>query len=297
VRRWWLDEELAASWVAPRPAETHKGHAGHTAVLAGSPGKTGAAAMICEGAGRVGAGLVTLFAPKSLNSIMEVKLTEAMTLPIAETAEGTAGLEALEPILEFLADKDVLAAGPGLSTSSETGRLLEKLLPELPCPAVLDADAVTILSGRLDLLQKAGVPLILTPHPGEMARLIQGSTRDVQADRVAIAERFSREHGVVLVLKGHRTVIAAPDGRLAVNGSGNPAMASGGMGDILTGSVAGFVSQGFDPFVAACLGVYVHGAAADECIGRDSTRGLMATDLSPLLPRIVGRLEKGPCES
>ncbi len=131
---------------------------------------------------------------------------------------------------------------------------------------VLDADALTALVGHLELLRRDSVPKILTPHPGEMARLIGGSTRKVQENRLEVAAEFSREHGVTLVLKGHRTVIAAPDGRLAINSSGNPAMASGGMGDALTGMIAGFLGQGHEPFEAACLGVYVHGAAADRCV-------------------------------
>ncbi len=244
IRRFWLDEELASGWLQPRPAESHKGTAGHVAVLSGSVGKTGAATLICLGAGRVGAGLVTLFIPGSLNPILEVKLTEAMTYPIAETAEQTPGLAALPEILEFLEGKQALAMGPGVSLHPETQELVRALLRQAPCPMVLDADALTALTDHLELLQKASSPVILTPHPGEMARLIHGSNREVQENRLEVAAQFSREHGVTLVLKGHRTVIAAPDGRLAINSSGNPAMASGGMGDVLTGMIAGFLGQG-----------------------------------------------------
>jgi len=133
--------------------------------------------------------------------------------------------------------------------------------------------------------------LILTPHPGEMARLIHCSNREVQENRLEVAEDFSRKHNVTLVLKGHRTVIAAPDGRLAINSSGNPAMASGGMGDALTGMIAGFLGQGFEPFQAACLGVYTHGASADECVRGKASRGLLASDVVEQVPRVIGRLE------
>ncbi len=292
IRRFCLDEEQASLWLQPRSAETHKGSAGHVAVLSGSLGKTGAATLICQGAARVGAGLITLFIPASLNPILEVKLTEAMTCPVPETVEQTPGLAALPAILGFLQGKQALAMGPGISLHPETQELVKALVLQTACPMVLDADALTILAGHLELLNKASMPLILTPHPGEMARLIHGSNQEVQEDRLQIAADFSREHGVTLVLKGHRTVIAAPDGRLAINRSGNPAMACGGMGDALTGMIAGFVAQGFEPFQAACLGVYAHGAAADRCIEGGASRGLMASDLLERVPQVIGWLER-----
>lgn len=291
IKRLWLEEDLVSRWLPPRPAETHKGTAGHVVVLSGSPGKTGAATLICLGAGRVGAGLVTLLVPASLNPILEVKLTETMTLPIAETAEQTAGLAALPEILKFVEGKQVLAMGPGVSLHPETQELLRSLLTQTACPMVLDADALTALADHRELLGKAASPLILTPHPGEMARLTHRSTQEVQQNRLEIAEEFSQRHGVILVLKGHRTVIASPDGRLALNSSGNPAMASGGMGDVLTGMIAGFLGQGIEPFQAACLGVYVHGAAADCATGGMTSRGLFASDVVARVPEVIGRLE------
>jgi hydroxyethylthiazole kinase-like uncharacterized protein yjeF len=291
IKRLWLDEEVASQWVKPRPAAAHKGTAGHVAVLSGSLGKTGAATLICQGAGRVGAGLVTLFIPVSLNPILEVKLTEAMTYPIAETAEQTPSMAALSEILGFLVGKQALAMGPGISLHLETQELVRALLLQTSCPMVLDADALTALSNHPALLRQASSPLILTPHPGEMARFVHCSNREVQENRLEIAAEFSQKHGVTLLLKGHRTMIAAPDGRLAINSSGNPAMASGGMGDALTGMIAGFLSQGWEPFEAACLGVYVHGAAADRCMRGVASRGLLASDLLDSIPHVIGRLE------
>jgi ADP-dependent NAD(P)H-hydrate dehydratase / NAD(P)H-hydrate epimerase len=290
-KRWWLDEDLISRRLTPRSASVHKGQAGHVAVLAGSLGKTGAAALVCQGAARVGAGLVTLFVPSSLNPILEVKLTEAMTYPIPETTGQTPSFEALSDILNFLPGKQVLAMGPGVSTHPETRRLVESLIEQAICPMVLDADAITIAADRLDLLTGAKQPMVLTPHPGEMARLVGRSTQDVQENRLELASEFSRRHGVTLLLKGHRTIIAAPDGRLAINSTGNPAMASGGMGDTLTGLIAGLISQGFDPFDAACIGAYVHGAAADMRIGNVASRGLSASDVLDDIPRVIGRLE------
>lgn len=294
IQRWWLQEEYLSGWLTPRNASTHKGHAGHVAVLAGSLGKTGAATLICESAAHVGAGLVTLFIPASLNPIVEVKLTEAMTYPIAETSEQTPAQAALPEILSFLQGRQALAMGPGISLHPETQELVKSLLLKAPCPMVLDADALTAVADHRDLFMEAGQPLVLTPHPGEMARLIHGTTQDVQQNRLDIAAEFSRKYGVTLVLKGHRTVIAAPDGRLAINSSGNPAMASGGMGDTLTGMIAGFLGQGLEPFRAACLGVFVHGAAADRRIAKVVSRGLLASQILDEIPHVIGRLERQP---
>jgi NAD(P)H-hydrate epimerase len=198
---------------------------------------------------------------------------------------------ALPNILDFLKGKQSFALGPGLSLHPRTSELVRSIVLNTPCPLVLDADALTILSETPELLQQCPKPLILTPHPGEMARLIRGSIRDVQDDRIGTAARFSKEYGVVLLLKGFRTIIAAPDGRLAINSTGNPAMAAGGMGDGLTGMIAGLVAQGFEPFQAAALGAYSHGAAGDKAIGGVTSRGLMASDLLAEVPGVIGRLE------
>jgi len=214
-----------------------------------------------------------------------------MTLPLAETAEQTAGLGALDEILRFTRDKQVLAMGPGISLHPETQELVRTLLLQATCPMVLDADALTALADQPELLGNAAAPLILTPHPGEMARLLHSSTPQVQNHRLEVATAFSQKYGVILVLKGHRTVVAAPDGRVALNGSGNPAMASGGMGDVLTGMIAGFLGQGLEPFQAACLGVYTHGAAADLAAGGRFSRGLLASEVAGQVPAVIGRLE------
>lgn len=290
-KRYYLTRQRVSSWIRPRQPATHKGEAGHVCVLSGSRGKTGAAALICLGAARAGAGLVTLFIPESLNPILEGKLTEPMTLPIAETPGQAPALSALHQILEFVRDKQALAMGPGISTDPETVALVKELVQKVSCPMVLDADAITALADDPGILRKASAPIILTPHPGEMARICGCSTAEVQANRLATALRFSREYGVHLVLKGYRTVIASPGGELAINSTGNPAMASGGMGDSLTGIIAAFLAQGLEPFRAGCLGTYVHGAAADRVIGNVASRGLLATDVLAEIPREIGILE------
>jgi NAD(P)H-hydrate epimerase len=229
--------------------------------------------------------------PESLNLIFEVKLTEAMTLPVAETEEHTVSDLALPKILEFLQGKQAFAFGPGLSLHPRTRELVRSIVLKAPCPLVLDADALTILSDTTDLLRQCPESLVLTPHPGEMARLTHGSIKDVQDDRIGTAVRFSKENNVVLVLKGFRTIIAAPDGRLAINSTGNPAMASGGMGDALTGMIAGLLAQGFEPFQAAALSVFSHGAAGDRALGGVASRGLTASDLLDEVPGVIGHLE------
>lgn len=291
IKRHYLTRRLTSSWISPRHHAAHKGDAGHVCVLSGSRGKTGAAALICLGAARAGAGLVTLFIPESLNPILEEKLTEPMTLPIAETPEQTPALSALPQILEFVRGRQALAMGPGISTVPETVALVKELVRNVSCPMVLDADAITALSDDPGILRKASAPVILTPHPGEMAGIRGCSTAEVQRNRLETALGFSREYGVHLVLKGYRTVIASPDGELVINSTGNPAMASGGMGDSLTGIIAAFLAQGFEPFRAACLGTYVHGAAADRIIGNVASRGLLATDVLAEIPRQIGILE------
>jgi NAD(P)H-hydrate epimerase len=293
IQRLLLTDELLSSWIEPRSPEVHKGGAGHVCVLSGSIGKTGAAALVCLGASRAGAGLVTLFVPQSLNPILEVKLTEAMTLAIAETSQKTPSSAALNEILGFLDGKQALAMGPGISTHEDTTALVKELLLKAPCPIVLDADAITAIADDPGILLKTRAPVVLTPHPGEMARICHCSIADVQRNRLESASRFASQYGAVLVFKGHRSVIAAPDGRLAINTTGNPAMASGGMGDTLTGIIAGLLAQGFESFTAACLGVYTHGAACDRIFEEVSTRGLLATDMLDEVPAVLGLLEGG----
>ena len=254
----------------PRPFGSHKGTYGHLLVLAGSQGKTGAAVLTAEGALRAGAGLVTLGIPESLNDILEAKLTEAMTLPLPQAPGARAlGRAALKPIGEFLDPKSAVALGPGLGTHPETQELVRHLVRHLPQPMVVDADGVNALAADRSVWPAAG-PRVFTPHPGEMARL-----------------------GVILVLKGAQTVVAAPDGRASLNATGNPALASGGTGDVLTGLIGGFLAQGLAPWDAARLGVYLHGLAADFLAAQYGPRSMMAGDLVAVFPEVVAEFTQG----
>jgi hydroxyethylthiazole kinase-like uncharacterized protein yjeF len=278
----------------PRPFGSHKGTFGHLLLLAGSVGKTGAAALAAEAALRAGAGLVTLGVPASLNDILEVKLTEAMTLPLPEAAGTRAlGVAALKPIMEFLDEKFTLALGPGIGTHPETRELVARLVRDRAGPMVIDADGLNSLAGAPAGLKGAAGPRILTPHPGEMARLVGVSTPEVQARRLDLARETAVKFGVTLVLKGAQTVVAAPDGRASLNSTGNPALASGGTGDVLTGLIGGFLAQGLTPWDAARLGVYLHGLAADFFVRHNGERGMIAGDLLAVLPQMLTEFSQG----
>jgi len=262
-----LLEDNLKGLLSPRARDGHKGHYGHVLVVAGSTGKTGAAVLTALAAARSGAGLTTLAVPAGLNSIVEEKVTEVMTEPLPESEPGFLAAEALDRVLE----------------------LAEGKLEKAELPLVIDADGLNALAGTPDILKKARREVILTPHPGEMSRLTGLSTAEIQADRLGAAGDFAQAHSVVLALKGYRTVVAAPDGRLFLNTTGGPHMASGGMGDVLTGIAAGLVSQGLSPLDAARLGVFVHGLAADQAAAAESQVGLLASDLTARLPRLWKR--------
>jgi ADP-dependent NAD(P)H-hydrate dehydratase / NAD(P)H-hydrate epimerase len=278
----------------PRAFSSHKGTFGHLVVLAGSAGKTGAATLAAEGGLRAGAGLVTAGIPASLNDILEMKLTEAMTLPLPEAKGARAlGREALAPLQEFLADKSALALGPGLGTHPETQELVRRLVQELPVPMVIDADGLNALATDPSCLQGAAGPRLLTPHPGEMARLLGGTAQEIQARRLEAAREAAARFQAVVVLKGAQTVVAAPDGRRSLNPTGNPALASGGTGDVLTGLIGGFLAQRLSPWDAARLGVYLHGLAADYLVVEHRLTSLIAGDLLAVLPEVLAEFTGG----
>lgn len=289
--RWeLLDAEGIKKILKPRQANSHKGSYGHLFVLAGSVGKTGAAAMTSMGAMRVGAGLVTLGIPKSLNSIMARKLTEVMTLPLAESSSGVLGYEAVESIMPFIRDKKVMVLGPGLTASEPVTRLIIRLISESKIPLVIDADAVNCLAKDVGILKRVKAPIVITPHPGEMARLVGMTAKDVQEDRIGVASRFAKENKVIVVLKGARTIIAKPSGRIYINPTGNPGMATAGTGDVLAGMIGGFIAQGYSSIDAANMAAYLHGMAGDEVAKKKGQIGMMATDILNILPQTINSI-------
>jgi len=247
----------------PRRPDAHKGDFGHVLVVAGSPGMTGAACMAAQSAQMAGAGLVTLALPESLNLVAEVKLTSAMSMPLPQTEGGALGAQAAERLLEAADRFDVVAIGPGLGRAPETQEMVRRLLAELSQPLVLDADGLNAVAGHLEVLKGRRSLTVLSPHPGEMMRLCGASSvQQVQQDRRQLAAEFARDHSVLLVLKGHNTVVTDGE-RLYVNRTGNPGMATGGTGDVLTGLMAGLLCQGIGHFDAVQLAVFAHGLAGD----------------------------------
>jgi NAD(P)H-hydrate epimerase len=268
--------------VPARAADSHKGDFGRVLVVAGSTGRTGAAHLAAQGALRSGAGLVTVATPRSCQPVVAAMAPEYMTEPLDETPAGTVDFAALDRVLDIAAD--VIAVGPGLGQSPATAAFVHALLERAGVPLVLDADALNAFASEPDrLMGRDGVDVIVTPHPGEMARLLNVSIEAVQHDRLRYARDFAAAHRVHVVLKGHRTIIASPDGRAFVNLTGNAGMATGGTGDVLTGMIAAWFAQLLDAEAACKLAVYLHGSAGDLAEADEGDVALTAGDL-------VGRL-------
>jgi NAD(P)H-hydrate epimerase len=275
-----------------RAPDTHKGTYGHLFVLSGSIGKTGAASLCSESALRCGAGLVTLGIPRTLNQVMEQKLTEVMTLPLPGSKDETLSSTGLEEIKKFTSSVQGLAFGPGIGVNKETETIVCALWAEIDRPMVWDADALTLLARNPDLRGKQSAEIIVTPHPGEMGRLMDRPVAWVQENRVEAAGSFAEQWGVVTVLKGARTLIAAPDGRLRINLTGNPGMAAGGMGDVLTGMIGAFLVQGLEAYDAASLAVWLHGAAGDRVAQNIGPIGFLASEVMQSLPCLFREVMK-----
>jgi NAD(P)H-hydrate epimerase len=264
--------------VTPRAQDSHKGDYGRVLIVAGSRGRTGAACLAAMAALRSGAGLVTIGTPASCLPVLASLGAEFMTEPLDETPDGAVAWEALERILAFGAD--VIAIGPGLGRSPSTAALVHGLVERAGVPLVLDADAVNAFAGEPDrLMGRDGSEIIITPHPGELARLIGWTIDEVQANRLDAARGFASTHRVTVILKGHRTVVASPDGRVSINLTGNPGMATAGTGDVLTGMVAAWAAQLLDAEAAARLAVYLHGLAGDLAEADEGEIGLIAGDV------------------
>ncbi len=271
-----------------RRPDTHKGDYGHALIVAGSRGKTGAAILAAWGALRAGVGLVTVATPANVLPIVASGLPELMTEPLAGTEADTVAANNLDygRVNKLLEGKSVVAMGPGLTTQLETQQFVRAVVAESELPLILDADGLNAFTGRADELRQRKAPLALTPHPGEMARLLGSTTGDVQNRRLEAAQQAAARWNAFVVLKGHRTIVAAPDGRAFFNSTGNPGMASGGTGDVLTGILAGLTAQfGTGDWARVLsLGVYLHGLAGDLAAAQVGEASLMATDLVDSLP-------------
>lgn len=307
-------EAAAAARLPERPRDGHKGRFGHVLVVAGARGTTGAAALAALAAARSGAGLVTIACPAGVNEVLETKCTEPMTAPVPDAADGSFSLDALAPILALAKERDVVALGPGIGRAAETQKLVRELVAATPRPLVIDADglfpfAAGATRGRragdaLSALKARRAATILTPHPGEAARLLGISAAEINLDRIAAARRLAERAGAVVVLKGAATVVTAPDGRTLVTPTGSPALATGGTGDVLTGVIAALLAQTpgepaargrkgrTDPFELAALGAWLHGRAGDRAAARLGRAGVLAGDVVDELPRALEELRQ-----
>jgi NAD(P)H-hydrate epimerase len=284
-----------APLIGPRPADSNKGNFGHALVLGGSLGKAGAAAMAGMAALRVGAGLSTVASPQSVLPTVAGFHPELMTEPLEETEAGSISLRALEygRVDRLVEGKTVLAVGPGVSRNTETAEFVRNIVKNHKTPTVLDADGLNAFEDYASELNGKDRTLVITPHPGEMARLIGAITSAVQRDRINIARSFAREHELIVVLKGHRTLIAHPDGTVWVNTTGNPGMATGGTGDILTGVTAGLVAQNTKRVLQAVVAaVHLHGLAGDVARESMGEHSLVATDLLKAFPEAFRRVRE-----
>ena len=277
-----LTDEIVRELLPLRKANAHKGDAGRVVICAGSPGYTGAAALASDAAVKAGAGLVSLYTPLSSRDVLAIKLTEVMVHGLLERMPGILGGGAASDVASSAEAADVLAIGPGLGTSESTQEAVRTILQKITTPVVIDADALTALAGHTEILAAMQAQKVLTPHPGEMARLTGLEIAEIEADRINIAKKYAEQWQAIVVLKGAPTVIGCPNGTVYVNSTGNSSLATGGSGDVLTGIIAGLAAQEISLQEAAICGVYLHGLAA-ELTGIDI--GLAAGELSALLPQ------------
>ena len=274
--------------LSQRKSDTRKNNYGHILILAGSKGMIGAAALTSLAAMRAGAGLVTVGIPESLNAVVQKKVANVvMTWPLRETRAQTIGLKAFSQIEKSYKNYGVIAVGPGLSRHPNTQKLILKVIAASSVPLVIDADALNALAGHLEILKKTTTIKILTPHAGEMARLTK--KLNIKKQRSKMAQEFAKKYNCIVLLKGHRTVVASPDGKMYVNKTGNPGMATAGSGDVLTGMIAALLGQGLSGFEAAKYGAYIHGKAGDLAARAKTQMALIASDIIEYIPKTIKR--------
>ena len=285
-----LEETDIQAWLPKRTPNTHKGDYGHTLVVGGSRGKGGAAGLAALAALKAGAGLVTLAVPESCHRSLEFNPLETMSVPLPETKSGSLSLQALDTLIEHTQGKNALAIGPGLSTHAATVDLLRLYLPQVECPMVIDADGLNCLSQGIEIFSELQGPVILTPHPKELSRLSDWPVKKILEHRLETASDFSQTHSVILLLKGARTLIAHPEGEIWINPTGNPGMATAGSGDVLTGIIAGLLSQGLEAKHAAAAGAYLHGLAGNLYAAQYGEASLIGGDLIAKLPESLQKV-------
>ena len=282
-------DDVRGSFLQRRP-NTHKDTYGHVLAIAGSPGTSGSAYLAGRSALRTGAGQVTLAFPESLYSHLEMSTIEVRTAPLPETSKCTLSVKAYDQIMSLAADKRVVVIGPGLTTNPSTVELVHRLITSLPIPMVIDADALEAVAQTPEILLKAQAPIILTPHPGEMARLVPNTL--IQHNRIAVTQETAQKYHCIIALKGARTIIAAPDGCVFINATGNPGMATAGTGYVLAGIIAGLVAQSIIPIEAVKAGVFLNGLAGDLVAEEKGGYGLIASDIIERIPQAMKRIQQ-----
>ncbi len=279
----YVTEDMVFSWLPEGNLESHKGDFGKILMLCGSRGYTGAAALAARSALRTGAGLVYLGVPESVYPILAAKLDEPVVFPLPANGNGRFSRIGVGEILDRLPDRDAVLVGPGMGRCYDTEAVVDAVLENAQCPIILDADGINVLEGHIDRLDRAAVPVVLTPHEGEFRRL----GGDLSRGRLAGAKALAEKTGAVVVLKGYRTITASPDGQVYINSSGNPGMATGGSGDVLSGILACLLGQGMEPAKAAAAAVYLHGKAGDAAAERLGRRSMLPSDMIDALSAIL----------
>jgi len=286
-----VTSEMVRALLPVRRPDSHKGDYGRILIVAGSVGFTGAAVLATQGALRSGAGLVTLAVPKSVYPIIASHVIEGMPTPLQDS-QGALTAGALKQLQTLLRSSDVVAAGPGLSQAAGVRHVIQGLLGSGK-PMVLDADGLNVTAGRAKMLSKAAAPLVITPHPGELGRLLDLPATKIQEDRLTAARSAAKRFKCTVLLKGARTVVATSAGEAYIVPTGNPGLATGGMGDVLTGAIASLIGQGLDPISAAYCGAYLHGLAADLIASERGMAGMLASEVADHLPVAIERIRRG----
>ncbi|MFH1073648.1 MAG: NAD(P)H-hydrate dehydratase [Candidatus Firestonebacteria bacterium] len=288
----YVTQKDAGAFCPKRVLDLNKGRAGKILVVGGSAGLTGAPCLTAQSALRTGSGIVTVACAKGLNGIFEIKLTEVMTRPLPQNIDGSLSSKAAVLLLEMMGHYDVLALGPGLGKNKDTGKLVHNLIRKVKNPVVLDADGLNFISKDPEVLKEKKGVLVVTPHPGEMSRLMGCSVDMIQKYRVEASLKFAKKYNVITLLKGARTVIALPSGEVYINSTGNPGMATAGAGDVLTGVIASIIGQGMEPGKAAIFGAFIHGLAGDFAREDKGECGLIASDIISNIPKAILNIKK-----
>lgn len=270
--------------LSSRKVNTHKGDYGKVAIIAGSKGMTGAPYLSSKSALRTGIGLVYSLVPEALELVMSIKLTEAIIKPIYDRGTGHFVKESVEDILTNLNGMDAIALGPGLGVDEDKVRLVEEVIRRTNIPMVIDADGLNCISKNIGILKGKKAPVVLTPHLGEMSRLLDKDIKEIKENKQLYAKQLAKDYNLVVVLKDNKTIVSNANGEIYINNTGNPGMATAGSGDVLTGIITSLIGQGLEPFEAAKLGVYLHGLSGDIAESDKGEYGLIASDIMEAIP-------------